>query len=110
MNSAGAYHGYLLKPALPGDANLDAKVDINDLSRVLTNYDRTVGSGISGWAQADFNNDGKVNLNDLSIVLTNYDESAALSAGGMATVPEPSTVLLAVLGLFGAAVACRGKR
>ena len=31
----------ILTPAMPGDANLDGKVDINDLSKVLTSYDAT---------------------------------------------------------------------
>ena len=63
----GTQQGFLLTPALPGDANLDGKVDINDLTRVLTNYNQTTGMG---WGTGDFNNDGKVDINDLTIVLT----------------------------------------
>ncbi|MGO8932688.1 MAG: hypothetical protein ACLQDA_03175, partial [Terracidiphilus sp.] len=32
----GTTHMFLLTPALPGDANLDGRVDINDLTTVLT--------------------------------------------------------------------------
>ena len=46
-------------------------VDINDLSRILTNYDRT---GVN-WQEGDFNYDGSANINDLSRVLTNYDKA-----------------------------------
>ena len=56
----------------PGDANGDGKVDINDLTIVLTNYDKSTGMT---WATGDFNGDGKVDINDLSIVLTNYDKT-----------------------------------
>jgi len=42
------------------------KVDINDLSVVLTNYDKT--GWVGPWAIS--NNDGKSDINDLSVVLT----------------------------------------
>jgi probable HAF family extracellular repeat protein len=86
---AGQTHGFLLAPLL-GDANLDGTVNINDLSKVLTNYDQT---GM-GWADGDFNADGKVNIDDLSKVLTNYDQSVGSSAAGIKAVPEPSSLLL----------------
>jgi streptogramin lyase len=80
------------QPAIAGDANGDGKVDINDLSVVLTNYDR---SGIN-WAQGDFNGDGTVNISDLSNVLTNYDKTAGATAGFRA-VPEPTSLSLLVM-------------
>jgi chitodextrinase/beta-glucosidase/6-phospho-beta-glucosidase/beta-galactosidase len=49
----------------PGDANGDGKVDITDLSILLTGYGRP---GLKG----DFNHDGKVDVVDLSILLSNY--------------------------------------
>ena len=64
---------------MPGDANLDGKVDINDLSSVLTNYDKSTGMT---WSDGDFNGDGKVDINDLSIVLTNYDKSRRIVRRG----------------------------
>jgi hypothetical protein len=80
----------ILKHVLPGDANLDGTADISDLSKVLTNYDR---SGME-WSAGDFNNDGSVNITDLSKVLTNYDKSVGSSAAGIKAVPEPSSVVL----------------
>ena len=38
-----ATEGFVLPPILPGDANLDGKVDINDLTIVLTNYNQSTG-------------------------------------------------------------------
>ena len=61
----------ILKATLPGDANLDGKVDINDLTIVLASYNQTRMS----WNTGDFNNDGKVDINDLTIVLTHYNQS-----------------------------------
>ncbi len=99
----------ILTPALPGDANLDGRVDVNDLTIVLSNYGRT---GMT-WSQGEFTGDGKVDVNDLTIVLSNYGKTDGLgaSAAGMAPVPEPSCVVLlgiAVAGLLGCAR--RGQR
>jgi hypothetical protein len=79
----------------PGDANIDGKVDIGDLSKVLTSYDKT---GMT-WGDGDFNGDGSVNISDLSVVLTNYDHTYSSGAAGIKAVPEPSMLVLAVGGI-----------
>jgi hypothetical protein len=85
----------ILRSDLLGDANMDRKVDINDLTKVLTSYNQTDGMS---WSTGDFNNDGKVDINDLTIVLSHYNQSAGSPAGGLAAIPEPSAlVLLATL-------------
>ena len=76
---------YLLTPAVPGDANLDGKVDINDLTIVLSHYNQT---GMS-WGTGDFVGDGTVDINDLTIVLSHYNQTAGAAAAGIAAVPEP---------------------
>ena len=63
---------YLLTPALPGDANVDGRVDVNDLTVVLTNFGQT---GMS-WETGDFTGDGKVDVNDLTIVLADSARAA----------------------------------
>jgi probable HAF family extracellular repeat protein len=103
----GAYQAFLLTPVLPGDANEDGKVDINDLTIVLTNYGQTGAS----WNTGDFIGDGTVDINDLTIVLTNYGDTSGSSAAGMAAVPEPaSLVLLVVCGVFVALGLARRRR
>jgi hypothetical protein len=85
----------------PGDANRDGKVDINDLTIVLSNY------GLSGspldvtYSEGDFTGDGKVDINDLTIVLAHYGDTIGSSPIGMAAVPEPSILVLAAAGLAG---------
>ena len=43
--TAGATHGFELQ-LMPGDANLDGKVDINDLTKVLTDFGATRRRGV----------------------------------------------------------------
>jgi probable HAF family extracellular repeat protein len=93
---------------LPGDANLDGKVDINDLTIVLTNYGTSSGVG---WSTGDFNADGKVDINDLTIVLSNYGQSLSAAAGGPSAAPEPGTLVLTLAaGLLGLLAYVRRKR
>ena len=83
--------------ALPGDANLDGRVDINDLTIVLEHYNQT---GMT-WTDGNVNGDGRVDINDLTIVLKRYNTSLASSAAGTAAVPEPGTLVLIGGGLLG---------
>jgi T5SS/PEP-CTERM-associated repeat protein len=81
---------------LPGDANGDHIVNINDLSKILANYDKT---GMY-WIDGDFNGDGTVDISDLSSLLANYDVTYTAGAG-IRAVPEPGTVALLAAGLVG---------
>ena len=90
----------------PGDANFDGRVDINDLTIVLANYNQT---GMT-WAQGEFTGSGTVDINDLTIVLAHYNQSVGSSAAGMAAVPEPSTIAIAAAALLGLLACCRRKR
>jgi probable HAF family extracellular repeat protein len=105
----GVYNGNndaFLLTLLPGDANFDGKVDVNDLTIVLANFGKTVGAS---WTTGDFNGDGRVDVNDLTIVLANFGKTAGASIA-VAPVPEPSTVLLAAFGLAGMLACARQKR
>ncbi len=96
-NSAGKTRAFLLAPALPGDANLDGGVDINDLTVVLANYNQSSAT----WQQGDSNGDGQVDINDLTIVLSHYGQSLGSSAAGMSAVPEPTSLILLGMGAIG---------
>ena len=87
-------------PSLPGDANGDGRVDVNDLTIVLTNFGQT---GMT-WSQRlpwTATPPARVDINDLTIVLANFGQTAGASAAGLAAVPEPATLWLLAGGLLG---------
>ncbi len=92
----GVMHGFLLTAILPGDANRDGKVDINDLTVVLANYNQ----GGMTWTEGEFTGSGTVDINDLTIVLANYNQVGA-PAGGISAVPEPGALAALAGGLLG---------
>jgi hypothetical protein len=77
-----------LTMAMPGDADDNGTVDINDLTIVLANYGRTG----TAWSQGEFTGDGTVDVNDLTIVLAGFGQTAG--AAGIQAVPEPCTLVL----------------
>ncbi len=87
----------IINPRLPGDANLDGKVDVNDLTIVLSHFGQTGTT----WTQGEFTGSGTVDVNDLTIVLAHYGQTAGSSAGPVAAVPEPSTLVLIGVGGMG---------
>jgi hypothetical protein len=89
-----------VETVVPGDANLDGRVDVNDLTIVLSHFGET---GMS-WAQGAFTGDGTVDVNDLTIVLSHFGQAVGLSAAGASPAPEPSSlILLVAVGLSAAA-------
>jgi hypothetical protein len=86
-----------VESVLPGDANFDGKVDVNDLTIVLAHYGQTGTT----WSQGEFTGSGTVDVNDLTIVLAHYGQTAGSSAGPVAAVPEPSTLVLIGVGAMG---------
>ena len=76
--------------AVPGDANLDAKVNVYDLAALANHY------GLTGtdWFEADFNRDGVVNVYDLADLANHYGYDGTAGA----PVPEPATLALLLLG------------
>jgi hypothetical protein len=79
---------------LPGEVIADGKVDINDLTIVLTNFGQT---GVA-WSQGSIDGDptGTVDINDLTLVLANFGTTYGASSE-VGAVPEPSC--LALLGI-----------
>jgi hypothetical protein len=70
--------GYLLvnlskASAPPADINNDGKVDITDLSILLSNYTKA-----GTFSTGDLDANGTVNILDLSILLSNYGQTGAL--------------------------------
>jgi hypothetical protein len=95
--------------ALPGDANLDDKVDVADLGILASNW-QLAGE----WEQADFDGTGMIDVADLGILASNWQAGVgdlpgpsfadALASVGLSTsaVPEPASLGL----MFGLALIC----
>jgi len=64
-------------PELPGDANDDGTVDLDDFAVLKIHFGVTEGAT---WALGDFNGDGAVDLDDFAILKTNF---------GATTEPDP---------------------
>jgi hypothetical protein len=56
---------------IPGDANLDGRVDVGDLGILAANYGTIDGAT---WAKGDFNDDHRVDVGDLGILASHYGE------------------------------------
>ena len=79
-----------------GDANLDGKVDLTDLSAVLNNF----GSSTDHWTGGNFDGAASIDLTDLSDVLNNFGSSLS-GSGSSAIVATPEPTSLAALALVG---------
>ncbi|MFP4052280.1 MAG: PEP-CTERM sorting domain-containing protein [Phycisphaerae bacterium] len=93
----GANLGDLLY-GIPGDANLDGKVSLADLSALAGNW----GSASVGFVEGDFNDDNNVSLADLSALAGNWGFGTETgTAMAPSAVPEPATLALLAVGCAG---------
>ena len=76
---------------LPGDVNFDGIVNGLDIADVASHWLQT---GNPGGIAGDANFDGVVNGLDISVIASHWLATAGRGASG-ATVPEPSTLILA---------------
>jgi hypothetical protein len=104
LNPSGAYFqvaeveyfGNIPDPVSPGDFNEDGSVDLDDYDSLANNFRNTYTDLLEAFSDGDANHDGTVNLVDFGIFVQEFN-----GQGG--AVPEPSTV---VLGVVGAVFAC----
>ena len=83
-----------LKNTFFGDANLDGMVDAADLNELALNW-----NGIAaGWGKGDFTGDAIVNAADLNELALNWQAGVNANATSH-TIPEPTGIVLAVVGL-----------
>lgn len=99
----------LLTPLVAGDANVDQRVDFDDLLRVAQHYGET---NVSSWHSGDFDGDGVVDFSDLLALAQTYGYGGASVVGSdfssdwalaQSLVPEPASVV------FFAAIAFRRR-
>jgi hypothetical protein len=94
LSEAATINGFTA-PYLSGDSNLDGSVDAVDLNNLALNWRQEVAS----WSGGDFKADGFVDSGDLNELALNWRESIPTASSANAAVPEPSTLLLTVVGL-----------
>jgi autotransporter-associated beta strand protein len=85
---------------LDGDANHDGVVNIFDVNLVSANWDPT--GPVGAFAPGNINHDTTVNIFDINLISANWNHVA--TNGGVAhsqPVPEPSSVVIALVGLVG---------
>jgi hypothetical protein len=82
-------------PPVTGDLDSDGFVGIVDLNIVLGNWNQPVfpGDPLAG----DPSGDGFVGIEDLNTVLGNWNAGTPPPGGGLATVPEPSAAVTALV-------------
>ena len=82
-----------------GDANLDGEFNSGDLTTIYAagQYEDDLAFN-SGWSTGDWNADGEFNSSDLIVALADggYEQGPRLA---VATVPEPSSLMLLGLGI-----------
>lgn len=78
---------------LPGDADLNGTVDINDFALLAANFNRP-----SRWFGGDFNYDSQTTLGDFALLAQRFNQS--LDAAPSPRVPEPSITIFLSLSLF----------
>lgn len=80
-----------------GDTNLDGTVNFSDFLALSAGFGKS-----GGWAEGDFDGNGEVRFPDFLALSDNFGQSTTAAA----TVPEPSSVILVLIGL----VALRRRR
>jgi hypothetical protein len=80
---------------LPGDTDLNGRVDASDLNVVGQNWLQDV----TGWCSADFNTDGQVDARDLNLLALNWhqDVSGEVAAASHARAPRAPLANASVL-------------
>jgi hypothetical protein len=82
---------------------MNGKVDIFDVAVLQTKYGMTSGAT---WADGDFDGNGAVDIFDVAAMQVNYGYGVASAP---TPVPEPSTLVLGVVGLAALFAKCRRR-
>ena len=83
----------LVTPELIGDANIDGKIDLSDLSTILNNF----GATTPEWTSGNFDGAATIDLTDLSDVLNNFGLTYATPTAAPAITPTPEPLTLSLL-------------
>jgi hypothetical protein len=83
-----------------GDANLDKEFNSSDLIAVLASGTYETGAA-AVWTTGDFNGDGLANSTDLVSALAGGGYEQGQKPPAAAAVPEPSALVLLLVGFVG---------
>ncbi|MEM9752865.1 MAG: hypothetical protein AAF916_05710 [Planctomycetota bacterium] len=93
---------------IPGDADVDGRVDQADLNAVLNNWGAVMAADTPpelAWTRGDLDSSGAVEQGDLNAVLNHWGGSVAPDVWQV-SVPEPTACLAFAFGL----ACCRSRR
>ena len=93
--SGAADYNEFSQSYLAGDSNLDGSVNAIDLNNLALSWRQDTAA----WSGGDFTADGVVDSADLNALALNWRQSIPMASAMSAAVPEPSTMLLLILGL-----------
>ena len=79
-----------------GDTELDRDVDITDFNSLATHFDPDGATAPHSWTEGNFDGDRDIDITDFNFLASNF----APDGYGVSAVPEPSPLLLALLGLM----------
>ena len=83
-------------PCLYGDTELDRDVHITDFNSLATHFDPDGATAPRSWTEGNFDGDNDVGITDFNFLALNF----APEGYGASAVPEPSSLLLTLLGLI----------
>ncbi|MGI9429263.1 MAG: PEP-CTERM sorting domain-containing protein, partial [Bythopirellula sp.] len=98
-----------------GDADKDGDVDDDDVNLFITGWRSESPFGVGDWNtwdNGDFNHNGVTDFADWYLLKGNHSDGANLDLGALLAdrnVPEPSSVLILMLGAAGAGLAMRRR-
>lgn len=84
----------------PLDLDKDADIDVDDFASFLDLMGAELDGPLATGSPGDFNFDRSVNLDDFKFFKENFPGGEAALAEALASVPEPNSGLLALLGLL----------
>ena len=82
--------------AVEGDTDGDKDVDITDFNSLATNFDPDGATAPHSWTEGNFDGDNDIDITDFNVLASNFSPEGY----GTSAVPEPSALLLTLLGLM----------
>jgi len=95
LSQAATENGHS-SPYLRGDTEFDRDVDITDFNSLATHFDPDGATAPHSWTEGNFDGDNDIDITDFNFLAANF----APDGYGASAVPEPSSLLLALLGLM----------